>query len=84
MKIQVLGCNAAKVHTRLPRDFAWRANRSPLAVHPQLQKYIPSRLAQIKSITRAVPFSQRGALRGRHERWERDAMDADALLTNGA
>ena len=31
---------------------------------------------------RLVPT--RGALRGRHGRWARDAVDADALVTNGA
>jgi len=36
-------------------------------VQPQLQKYIPSRFPQIKSITRAVSSQARGA-RDRHER----------------
>ena len=36
-------------------------------VQPHLQKYIPSRLPQIKSITRAVSSQARGA-RDRHER----------------
>jgi hypothetical protein len=31
-----------------------------------------------------IPPSQRGALRDRHERWVRDAMDALAQLTNAA
>jgi hypothetical protein len=47
-----------------------------------LQKYISSGLPQIKSITGAVSSHARGD-RDRHERWERDAMDADVPLTNG-
>jgi hypothetical protein len=30
----------------------------------------------------AVPSSPRGALRDRHERWERDAVDAEVSLTS--
>jgi hypothetical protein len=33
---------------------------------------------QISGRFRAVPSSPRGALRDRHERWERDAVDAMA------
>ena len=32
--------------------------------------------AQITAIIRAIPFPKRGALRDRHERWVRDAVDA--------
>jgi hypothetical protein len=47
------------------------------------QKYSASPQTQIKSISVAVP-AHRGAFRDRHKRWARDAVDADALLTNGA
>ena len=30
-----------------------------------------------------IPRSLRGAFRDRHERWAREAMDAEVLLTNG-
>jgi hypothetical protein len=32
----------------------------------------------------AIPSHTKGAFRDRHERWVRDAVDADAPLTNGA
>ena len=60
---------------------AWRANQSLIAVQLRFQKYSASRFGQINSRSVAVPFSQRGALRGRHERWARDAVDARARLT---
>jgi hypothetical protein len=50
-------------------------------VQPHLQKYIPSRFPQIKSITRAVS-SHRGAI-AIVTNAGRDAVDADVLLTNG-
>jgi hypothetical protein len=85
VKIQVLSLECGKIsRADGRRNFARRPNQLLIAVQPRQQKYIPSGLAQIKSITRAVPFSPRGALRGRHERWERDAMDADVPRTNGA
>ena len=52
------------------------------AVDPNLQKYIPSRFPQIKSITRAVS-SHRGAI-AIVRNAGRDAMDAIARLTKRA
>jgi hypothetical protein len=40
------------------------------------EKYFASRIPQISGAFRAVSHPQRGTLRGRHGRWERDAMDA--------
>jgi hypothetical protein len=54
-----------------------------ISVHSHLQKYIPSRFAQIKSITRAVSFHQEGRL-AIVTNAGRDAMDADVLRTNSA
>jgi hypothetical protein len=51
------------------------------AVHPSLQKYIPSRSPQIKSITAAVS-SHVGAL-AIVMNAGRDAVDAEVLLTTG-
>jgi hypothetical protein len=63
-------------------DFARRANQQK-GVQPPLQKYFVSLLTQITS---QLPPSRpdRGALRDRHGRWARDAVDAAALLTNSA
>ena len=47
-------------------------------VQSRLQKYFRFRLAQITSISIAVP-AHRGAFRDRHGRWARDAVDAAAL-----
>ena len=51
-------------------------------VQSLVEKDFASRLPQIKPISIAVP-SHRGAFRDRHGRWERDAVDADVLTTNG-
>src|SRR5260370_3104157 len=47
-------------------------------VQPPFQKYFPSPLRQISSLSRIV-LSRRSAYRDRHGRWERDAVDAAAL-----
>jgi hypothetical protein len=47
-------------------------------VHPFSQKYFTSPIGRNTFITHAVSFSQRGAARDRHGRWERDAVDAAA------
>jgi hypothetical protein len=46
-----------------------------------IEKYFASLPGQITGLSRA---SRRGAFRDRHGRWARDAVDADALLTNSA
>jgi hypothetical protein len=55
-----------------------------LPVQPLLQKYSCFHPTQIISLSRAVSCPLGGACRDRHGRWARDAMDADALLTNSA
>ena len=37
------------------------------------------RFSEIYGCLHAVPFPKRGALRDRHERWKRDAMDAKVV-----
>jgi hypothetical protein len=49
---------------------------SDLPVQPELQKFFASAPARNSFIDSSRPVSIRGALRGRHERWVRDAMDA--------
>jgi len=44
------------------------------------QKFSGFQNPQITGISIAVSFSQRGAARDRHGRWERDAVDADGAL----
>src|SRR5215470_5133316 len=39
-------------------------------------------VGQITTMLPRVPYLIRGALRDRHERWERDAMDAACCRTN--
>jgi hypothetical protein len=53
------------------------------SVHPHLQKYFRSRIAQIKIISAAVSSHQEGRL-AIVTNAGRDAMDADALRTNSA
>ena len=48
------------------------------------EKYFASLPPQITGVFRAIPCSIRGAFRDRHGRWVRDAVDANALLTNSA
>jgi hypothetical protein len=57
---------------------------SETAVQSLLQKYFCFHLSQIISLSGAVSCPLGGAYRDRHGRWVRDAVDADALLTNGA
>jgi hypothetical protein len=59
------------------------AGKSLISVQPRLQKYSGSRFTQITFINFSVP-AHRGAFRDRHGRWAGDAVDATALLTNGA
>jgi hypothetical protein len=47
-----------------------------------LEKYFASLPGQITGLSFAIPCPMRGAFRDRHGRWARDAVDADALLTN--
>ena len=54
-----------------------------LPVQSHSKKYFPSRFPQIKSISTPVPSHMRGVSRSSRT-LERDAMDAGALLTNGA
>jgi hypothetical protein len=49
-----------------------------------LQKDFCFLLTQITGLMAAIPCPMRGAFRDRHGRWARDAVDADALLTNSA
>ena len=56
------------------------ANKVMLAVQISRQKFSDFQKPQITGISMAVPFSQRGAARDRHGRWERDAVDADGAL----
>jgi len=49
-----------------------------LAVQPLLQKYFPSRLTQISSLSRAVLFRQRGVAHVNDA--GRDAVDAGSAL----
>jgi hypothetical protein len=56
---------------------------SELVVQPHLQKYFPSRQTQIKSISPAVPPHTEGRIMIVANAG-RDAVDADAPLTNGA
>jgi hypothetical protein len=49
-----------------------------------LEKYFTSLPPQITGLFRVIPCLMRGAFRDRHGRWARDAVDADALLTNSA
>ncbi|OIQ76835.1 hypothetical protein GALL_414760 [mine drainage metagenome] len=52
------------------------------SVQPLLEKYSDFQKFQISpTYRRLVPT--RGALRGRHERWVRDAVDVEVPLTNG-
>jgi hypothetical protein len=53
-------------------------------VHPLWKKHFPFHSRQISSFSAAVPLPARGALRDRHERWVRNAMDAAARETNDA
>jgi len=67
--------------------FARRANRAWALCEncPSCQSVATRRCCRAPQISgrfRAVPFSIRGALRGRHERWERDAVDAAVSLTS--
>jgi hypothetical protein len=48
------------------------------------EKYFASLRGQITGLFRAIPCPMRGAFRDRHGRWVRDAVDANALLTNSA
>jgi hypothetical protein len=57
---------------------------SDLAVQSLLQKDSCFHLTQITGLLRAVPCPMRGAFRDRHGRWVRDAVDADAQMTNSA
>jgi hypothetical protein len=51
-------------------------------VQPLLKKYSDFQKSQISPyIRRLVPT--RGALRGRHGRWARDAVDVEVPMTNG-
>jgi hypothetical protein len=51
-------------------------------VQPLLKKYSDFQKSQISPyIGRLAPT--RGALRGRHERWVRDAVDVEVPLTKG-
>jgi hypothetical protein len=52
-------------------------------VQPHRKKYFPSRFPQINSISPAIPSHMRGVSRSSRT-LERDAVDADALWTNGA
>jgi hypothetical protein len=52
-------------------------------VQSHRKKYFPSRFPQIKSISLAIPSHMRGVSRSSRT-LERDAVDADALWTNGA
>src|SRR5882724_5200690 len=51
-----------------------------LAVQTSSQKFFCSHHTQITGISIAVSFSQRGAARDRHGRWERYAVDANGAL----
>jgi hypothetical protein len=46
------------------------------AVQPDREKYFASRFGRNSFIDSNRPVPTRGALRGRHGRWVRDAMDA--------
>jgi hypothetical protein len=52
--------------------------KSEFSVHPLLQKYLFSFLTQISFTTSAILSHTKGAFRDRHERWARDAVDADS------
>ena len=74
--------------------------RGPNPVAPKKKKYLckqrdapcpasfPKRFSFVPganhSITPAIPFLPKRGARDRHERWERDAMDADARWTKRA
>jgi hypothetical protein len=58
-------------------DFFQNGQISKKLVKPLLQKYFCFSEWQISAKGRC-PVPTRGALRGRHERWVRDAMDAAA------
>jgi hypothetical protein len=60
-----------------------RANQR-FPVQPLSQKDFCFQPIQIISLFSAVSCPLGGAYRDRHERWARDAVDADALLTNSA
>ena len=51
-------------------------------VQPPDEKYFALLILQIRSMVRASRTPWRGALRDRHERWVRDAMDAAASAPN--
>jgi hypothetical protein len=51
-------------------------------VQPFLKKYSDFQKSQISRYTRRL-VPTRGALRGRHGRWARDAVDVEVPLTNG-
>jgi hypothetical protein len=53
-------------------------------VQPCSQKYFRFLPTQITGVLPLVPRSSGGAYRDRHGRGVRDAVDANALLTNGA
>jgi len=51
-------------------------------VQSLFEKYFACPVGQITSTSFRRPASIRGALRDRHERWVRDAMDAAVSLTS--
>jgi hypothetical protein len=54
------------------------------AVQLPSQKYFAFHRRQISGFSAAIPLPARGALRDRHERWVRNAMDATARETRRA
>jgi hypothetical protein len=56
------------------------ANNVMLPVQSSSEKFSGFHHPQITGISIVVSFSQRGAARDRHGRWERDAVDVDGAL----
>ena len=76
-------CRTRPGHENIALDKIFRTP-SDLPVVPlcRTQPRLPCELDTLH--LRVVPRSSRGALRDRHERWVRDAMDATARRTNAA
>jgi len=67
----------------MPAKACGRGPIADLPVQPRLQKYFGFLLTQITGLS-SPSRPKRGAFRDRHGRGRRDAVDADALLTNSA
>jgi hypothetical protein len=66
--------NSLGICLRPKAGFAWRF-KAIWAVQFLSEKYLACAVGQINGFNERIPHLERGALRDRHERWARNAMD---------